>query len=90
MTVTDGSSGPLSTLKVVEFAGIGPAPYAGMLLGDMGAGKSSLALAMSLRMAQAGISSAFFTAEMTVERVMERRGPNASQPPAMRSAAVRK
>lgn len=37
MTVTDGSSGPLSTLKVVEFAGIGPAPYAGMLLADLGA-----------------------------------------------------
>ena len=39
-----------------------------VLGGEVGAGKSSLALAMSLRMAQAGISSAFFTAEMTVER----------------------
>ena len=43
-----------------------------VVTGLSGAGKSSLALAMSLRMAQAGISSAFFTAEMTVERVMER------------------
>lgn len=43
-----------------------------VLGGEVGAGKSSLALAMSLRMAQAGINSAFFTAEMTVERVMER------------------
>ncbi|MBM4212762.1 MAG: CoA transferase [Gammaproteobacteria bacterium] len=37
MTATDGSSGPLSTLPVIEFAGIGPAPYAGMLLADLGA-----------------------------------------------------
>ncbi|MBM4223428.1 MAG: CoA transferase [Gammaproteobacteria bacterium] len=47
MTATDGSSGPVSTgplaagplatLKVIEFAGIGPAPYAGMLLADLGA-----------------------------------------------------
>ncbi|MGO9771887.1 MAG: CaiB/BaiF CoA transferase family protein [Roseiarcus sp.] len=29
--------GPLSGLKVVEMAGIGPAPFAGMLLSDMGA-----------------------------------------------------
>jgi alpha-methylacyl-CoA racemase len=29
--------GPLSGLTVVEFAGIGPGPYAGMLLADMGA-----------------------------------------------------
>ncbi|MEV4534701.1 CaiB/BaiF CoA-transferase family protein [Asanoa sp. NPDC049518] len=31
------SSGPLSGLTVVELAGIGPAPYAAMLLADMGA-----------------------------------------------------
>ncbi|SNT65988.1 alpha-methylacyl-CoA racemase [Asanoa hainanensis] len=31
------SSGPLSGLSVVELAGIGPAPYAAMLLADMGA-----------------------------------------------------
>lgn len=30
-------SGPLSRLKVVEFAGIGPAPFAAMLLADLGA-----------------------------------------------------
>jgi alpha-methylacyl-CoA racemase len=29
--------GPLAGLKVVEFAGIGPAPYCGMLLSDLGA-----------------------------------------------------
>lgn len=40
--------------------------------GETGAGKSALALAMALRMAQAGVNSAFFTAEMTVDRVMER------------------
>lgn len=38
MTATSpASSGPLATLKIVEFAGIGPAPYAGMLLADLGA-----------------------------------------------------
>jgi alpha-methylacyl-CoA racemase len=31
------SSGPLSGLKVLEFAGIGPAPFCGMLLADLGA-----------------------------------------------------
>lgn len=40
--------------------------------GEVGVGKSALALAMSLRMAQAGVNSAFFTAEMAVDRVMER------------------
>ncbi|MGB5949794.1 MAG: CaiB/BaiF CoA-transferase family protein [Parvibaculum sp.] len=30
-------SGPLSGIKVVEFAGIGPGPFCGMLLADMGA-----------------------------------------------------
>lgn len=29
--------GPLASLRVVEFAGIGPAPFCGMLLADMGA-----------------------------------------------------
>src|SRR4029078_778492 len=29
--------GPLSGLKIVEFAGIGPGPFAGMLLSDLGA-----------------------------------------------------
>lgn len=31
------ASGPLSGIKVVEFAGIGPGPFCGMLLSDMGA-----------------------------------------------------
>ena len=30
-------AGPLSGIKVVELAGLGPAPYAGMLLADLGA-----------------------------------------------------
>ena len=29
--------GPLAGLNVVEMAGIGPAPFAGMMLADMGA-----------------------------------------------------
>ena len=29
--------GPLSDLKVLEFAGIGPGPFCGMLLSDLGA-----------------------------------------------------
>jgi alpha-methylacyl-CoA racemase len=29
--------GPLTGLKVVEFAGIGPGPFCGMLLADQGA-----------------------------------------------------
>jgi alpha-methylacyl-CoA racemase len=33
----DKPSGPLVGLKVLEFAGIGPAPFCGMLLADMGA-----------------------------------------------------
>ena len=31
------AKGPLSSLRVIEFAAIGPAPYAGMLLADLGA-----------------------------------------------------
>ena len=30
-------SGPLNNVKVIEFAGIGPGPFCGMLLADMGA-----------------------------------------------------
>ncbi|MFD2580137.1 hypothetical protein ACFSTD_19405 [Novosphingobium colocasiae] len=33
-------SGPLSGIRVVEFAGLGPAPFAAMLLADMGGPKS--------------------------------------------------
>ncbi len=32
-----GRSGPLAGLRIVEFAGIGPGPFAAMLLADMGA-----------------------------------------------------
>jgi alpha-methylacyl-CoA racemase len=32
-----GATGPLRGLRVVELAGIGPAPFAGMMLADMGA-----------------------------------------------------
>ncbi len=32
-----GASGPLRGLRVLEFAGIGPAPFCGMLLSDLGA-----------------------------------------------------
>lgn len=35
--MTDQSRGPLTGLKVVEFAGIGPGPHVAMLLADMGA-----------------------------------------------------
>jgi alpha-methylacyl-CoA racemase len=31
------ADGPLSSLKIVEFAGIGPSPFCGMLLADLGA-----------------------------------------------------
>ena len=30
-------SGPLSGIKIVEFAGIGPGPFCGMILADLGA-----------------------------------------------------
>ena len=30
-------AGPLNGVRVVEFEGIGPAPYCGMLLADLGA-----------------------------------------------------
>lgn len=43
-----------------------------VLGGEVGSGKSSLALAMAIRMAQAGVTAAFLTHEMSVERVMER------------------
>ena len=35
-------TGPLNGLRVVEFAGIGPAPFACMLLSDMGADVGAL------------------------------------------------
>ncbi len=33
----DKATGPLSGVRIVEFAGIGPGPYASMMLADMGA-----------------------------------------------------
>lgn len=33
----DGMSGPLTGIKIVEVAGIGPAPFAAMMLADLGA-----------------------------------------------------
>ena len=37
MTATGTVSGPLAGLRVIELAGIGPCPFAGMMLADMGA-----------------------------------------------------
>ncbi len=37
MTESPAKTGPLNGIKVVELAGIGPGPYAGQLLADMGA-----------------------------------------------------
>ena len=31
------AQGPLSGIRIIEFAGIGPAPFCGMLLSDLGA-----------------------------------------------------
>src|SRR5690242_16533146 len=36
-TRTPGTEGPLAGVRVVELAGIGPGPFAAMLLGDLGA-----------------------------------------------------
>ena len=35
--MTSKATGPLKGIKVLEFAGIGPGPFACMLLSDMGA-----------------------------------------------------
>lgn len=43
-----------------------------VLGGDVGSGKSALALAMALRSAQEGRATLFVTTEMTTDRVMER------------------
>ena len=37
MTESSAKTGPLNGVKVIELAGIGPGPYAGQLLADMGA-----------------------------------------------------
>ena len=36
-TAAAASRGPLTGVRVLELGGIGPAPFGGMLLGDMGA-----------------------------------------------------
>ena len=41
--------GPLEDIKIVELAGIGPAPYAAMLLGDLGADVVHIDLIAQLR-----------------------------------------
>ena len=54
---------------------LGGGPRHGDLLvlgGDVGSGKSSLALAFALRAARAGIPTTFLSAEMSVERLLER------------------
>ncbi len=43
-----------------------------VLGGDVGSGKSSLALAFALRAPQFGASTAFFSAEMSMDRLLER------------------
>src|SRR6266481_2996294 len=43
-----------------------------VLGGDIGAGKSALALGLALRVAQQGLGVAFFSGEMDEERLMER------------------
>ncbi len=37
MTDSPAKTGPLAGIMVIELAGIGPGPYAGQLLADMGA-----------------------------------------------------
>ncbi|MGC1587170.1 MAG: CoA transferase, partial [Rhodomicrobium sp.] len=37
MEIDPAASTPLFGIRVIEFAGLGPAPYAGMLLADLGA-----------------------------------------------------
>ena len=37
MTVDNPSRGPLAGVRVVELAGIGPGPFAAMMLADLGA-----------------------------------------------------
>lgn len=43
MTEQSAARGPLRGMRVVEFAGIGPAPFASMMLSDMGADVVSIA-----------------------------------------------
>ena len=47
-------NGPLSGLRVIEMAGIGPGPFCGMLLADMGADVIVIERPAALRVLQAG------------------------------------
>ena len=49
------ASGPLTGFRIVEFAGIGPGPFACMMLADMGA--EVITLARANQMPRAGASS---------------------------------
>jgi alpha-methylacyl-CoA racemase len=61
MTAGDEArSAPLTGLRVLEFAGLGPAPYAGMLLADLGAD--------ILRIGRAGGAELFPVADAPVAR----------------------
>ena len=47
MTLTSGGTGntrrgPLSDLRIIEFAGMGPGTFAGMILADLGARKGTM------------------------------------------------
>lgn len=48
------ASGPLQGLRVIEMAGIGPAPFCGMLLADMGADVIVIERPLELRVLDAG------------------------------------
>ena len=64
---------PTGFASVDRFLGGGPRHGDLVVLGgDVGSGKSSLALAFALRAAQAGAATSFFSAEMSVDRLLER------------------
>jgi alpha-methylacyl-CoA racemase len=58
--MADASPGPLSGIRVVELAGIGPGPFCAMLLADMGA--------EIIRVDRVGTASADYTPNPVIER----------------------
>lgn len=58
--MTETASGPLSGIRVVELAGIGPGPFCAMLLADMGA--------EVVRVDRVGAASADYTPNPVIER----------------------
>lgn len=58
--MTETGSGPLSGIRVVELAGIGPGPFCAMLLADMGADV--------VRVDRVGAASADYTPNPVIER----------------------